>query len=167
MLRFFLLADDDPNAAERLDDPRRAAARTGREALHRDRLADTRLGDDQRRYIEVEGVLRVGDRGREHLVDILGHPLGRELEDVQRFLDLAAADQARHEVELARRTPNGVADRQRFLVADLAGCSLLGHQRLPFLSDAWPWKVRVGANSPSFIPTMSSLTDTGTNLRPL
>ena len=27
--------------------------------------------------------------------------------------------------------------------------------------------LRVGANSPSFMPTMSSLTDTGTNLRPL
>src|SRR3954451_23285341 len=167
MLRFFLLADDDPNAAERLDDPRRAAARTGREALHRDRLADARLGDDQRVDIEVVVVLGIGDRGREHLVNVLGHRLGRELQDVQRFLDLAAADQARDQVELARRAANGVADGQRFLVADLTGCNRLAHQRLPFLSDAWPWKVRVGANSPSFIPTMSSLTDTGTNLRPL
>ena len=38
---------------------------------------------------------------------------------------------------------------------------------LPLRSAAWPGKKRVGANSPSFIPTMSSLTDTGTNLRPL
>src|SRR4051794_870395 len=160
MLRFFLLADDDPNAAERLDDPRRAAARTGREALHRDRLADARLGDDERVDVEVVVVLRIGDRRGENLADILGHSLGRELEDVERFLDLAAADEAGDQVQLARRTADRRADGERFLLAHLARCSLLAHQRLPFLSEAWPWKVRVGANSPSFIPTMSSLTDT-------
>ena len=53
------------------------------------------------------------------------------------------------------------------LVADPARSDRLRHQRLPFLSAAWPGKKRVGANSPSFMPTMSSLTDTGTNLRPL
>ena len=97
----------------------------------------------------------------------LGHRLGREVQDVQRILDLAAADQLGDQVELLRRTADRVADRQRFLVADLAGGCCLAHQRLPFLSAAWPGKVRVGANSPSFMPTMSSLTDTGTNLRPL
>src|SRR3954454_2750573 len=35
-LSFFLLANDDPKAAERLDDPTRTATRAGREALHRD-----------------------------------------------------------------------------------------------------------------------------------
>ena len=38
---------------------------------------------------------------------------------------------------------------------------------LAFLSPEWPWKVRVGANSPSLCPTMFSVTNTGTNLRPL
>src|SRR5512146_2975716 len=36
-----------------------------------------------------------------------------------------------------------------------------------FLSPEWPWNVRVGANSPSLWPTMFSVTNTGTNLRPL
>src|SRR5258708_5863443 len=39
-LSFFLLANDDPKAAERLNDTRRAAAGAGREALHRNRFAD-------------------------------------------------------------------------------------------------------------------------------
>src|SRR6266545_7530401 len=36
-----------------------------------------------------------------------------------------------------------------------------------FFSAEWPWKVRVGANSPSLWPTMFSVTNTGTNFRPL
>ena len=36
-----------------------------------------------------------------------------------------------------------------------------------FFSAEWPWKVRVGANSPSLWPTMFSVTNTGMNLRPL
>jgi hypothetical protein len=35
------------------------------------------------------------------------------------------------------------------------------------LSPEWPWNVRVGANSPSLCPTMFSVTNTGTNFRPL
>ena len=34
-------------------------------------------------------------------------------------------------------------------------------------SPEWPWNVRVGANSPSLWPTMFSVANTGTNLRPL
>src|SRR6476646_3501358 len=101
-------------------------------------------------------VLGIGDGRREHFADIVGHSLGRELQDVQRFLDLAAADHRGDEVELAGRAADRVADRERFLVANPAGCNWLAHQRLPFLSEAWPWNVRVGANSPSFIPTISS-----------
>src|SRR4051812_48185207 len=36
-----------------------------------------------------------------------------------------------------------------------------------FLSAVWPWKVRVGANSPSLWPTMFSVTNTGKNFFPL
>src|SRR5690606_9756130 len=36
-----------------------------------------------------------------------------------------------------------------------------------FLSPACEWNVRVGANSPSLCPTMFSVTNTGTNFRPL
>jgi small subunit ribosomal protein S3 len=35
------------------------------------------------------------------------------------------------------------------------------------LSPAWPWKTRVGENSPNLWPTMFSFTSTGRNLRPL
>src|SRR4029079_10705675 len=167
MLRFFLLANDDADAAERFDDPARAAARTGREALHRDRLADARVGDDQRIDVEVMVVLGIGHGRSEDLANVVGHSLGREFQDVERLLDPLAPDHLRDEVELARRPTDGVANRERFLLADLAGSCWLAHQRLPFLSEAWRWKVRVGANSPSFMPTISSLTDTGTNLRPL
>src|SRR6267154_4010256 len=37
----------------------------------------------------------------------------------------------------------------------------------PLRSPAWPWKVRVGANSPSLCPTMFSVQYTGMNLWPL
>ena len=111
--------------AERLDDAARAAAGAGGETLHRDRLADAGFGDDQSIDVEVVVVLGIGDGRREHLADVVGHALGRELQNVERFLDLAAADQARDQVELPRRPTDGVADGQRFLVADLArGCCL-------------------------------------------
>src|SRR5262249_35415555 len=38
---------------------------------------------------------------------------------------------------------------------------------LALRSPEWPWNVRVGANSPCLWPTMFSVTNTGTNLRPL
>src|SRR5580693_996428 len=40
-------------------------------------------------------------------------------------------------------------------------------ETLPLRSPEWPWNVRVGANSPSLCPTMFSVTNTGTNFRPL
>src|SRR4051794_40769330 len=99
-------------------------------------------------------VLGIGDSRGEHLADVLGHCLGRELQDVERLLDLLAADHLGNKIELLGGATDGRSDCERLLVADPAGCSLLGHQRLPFLSAAWPWNVRVGANSPSFIPTI-------------
>src|SRR5438552_17110409 len=36
-----------------------------------------------------------------------------------------------------------------------------------FLSPVWPWKVRVGANSPSLWPTLFSGTETGVDVQPL
>ena len=76
---------------------------------------------------------------------------------------LLAADQLRDEVELLR------ADTRSMRATALA--SLSGERArafgLPtslsllfaFLSPAWPWKVRVGENSPNLWPTMSSVTD--------
>jgi len=144
-----------------------AAAAARRETLDHQRLADMGLGDHKIVDVEVVIVLGVGDRRFQALAHVFGDALARELQVGERARDLLAADHLRDQVQLSSRAADGVADGERFLVAHLAGCSLLAHQRLPFLSEAWPWNVRVGANSPSFMPTMSSLTDTGTNLRPL
>src|SRR6266545_4513531 len=51
----------------------------------------------------------------------------------------------------------------RYFFAAGAGAAALA----TFFSAEWPWKVRVGANSPSLWPTMFSVTNTGTNFRPL
>src|SRR5207244_12407533 len=126
-LRVLPLANDDTDLAERLDDARRAATGTRREPLHGDRLAHARLGYDESVDVEIVVVLGVGDRRREHLAHVLGHRFGREFQNAERLLDLAAADQRRDEVELARRAADGVADRERFLLADFAGCSWLAH----------------------------------------
>src|ERR1044072_6970111 len=166
MLRFLArFADDDAHAAERFDDAAGAAAGARREPLHRDRLADARLGDDERVDVEIVVVFGIADRGGEHLPDVPGHRLGREAQYVERLAGLLAADQGRDQIELLRRAADLAADRQRLILGDSAGGFLLAHYLLPFLSEAWPGKKRVGANSPSFMPTMSSLTDTGTNLR--
>src|ERR1044072_7493101 len=167
MLRFLLLADDDAHAAERFDDAAGAAAGARREPLHRDRLADRGLGDDERVDVEIVVVLGIGDRRGEHLPDVPRHRLGREAEDVERIAGLLAADQARDEIELLGRAADLGTDRQRLIVGDSAGSFLLAHYLLPFLSDAWPGKKRVGANSPSVIPPLSSVTEHGTNLAPV
>src|SRR5690606_19071642 len=164
---FFLLAHHDPQPAERLEDARGPAAAARSEPLHRDRLADRGLGDDERVDVEIVVVLGVGDRAGEHLTSIDSHRLLREGEDVQSLFSLLAADQAGNEVQLLRRPTDRGADRERLVLTYAAGSLLLAHQRLPLLSAACPGKLRVGANSPSLWPTMSSLTDTGMNFCPL
>jgi len=72
-------------------------------------------------------VLGIGHGRREHLAHVLGHRLGRELEDVERLLDLLSADHLRDEVQLARGPTDHGADGERFLVAHLAGVGCLAH----------------------------------------
>ena len=96
------------------------AARPCGETLERDRLADRGFGDDERIDVEVMVVFGIGDGRGEHLGDVMRHALGAELEDVERFLDLAAADQARNQVELLRRATDHRANGECFLVADPA-----------------------------------------------
>ena len=119
------------------------------ETLHRDRLAHRSLGHDKRVDVQVVVVFRVGDRRGENLARVFGHALLREGENVHRFLGLLAADQTGDKVELLGRAADLRADRERLVVSNAAGCLVLAHQRLPFLSAAWPGKKRVGANSPS------------------
>src|SRR5262245_4955002 len=49
----------------------------------------------------------------------------------------------------------------------LDGLLIAGYSFATFLSPEWPWKVRVGENSPSLWPTISSVTLTGMNFLPL
>src|SRR3546814_19917499 len=52
--------------------------------------------------------------------------------------------------------------------SDVCSSDLLAHGYFfAFLSEVWPWKVRVGENSPNLCPTISSVTFTGMNLLPL
>src|SRR5262249_24443603 len=66
-------------------------------------------------------------------------------------------------------------NRSRFVVFERARALRLAHYA-SFVADvvlfalrsaAWPWKVRVGANSPNLCPIMSSVTSTGMCLCPL
>ena len=73
------------------------------EALHHQRLADMRLGDDQIVDVEVVVVLGVGDRRFQALATSFGDPLAREFQVGERGRDLLAADQPRDQIELLRR----------------------------------------------------------------
>ena len=126
------------------------------------------LGDDEIVDIEIVVVFRVGDGALERLADVEGDALARELEIGQRRLDPLAADQLRQQVELLRADAKHATDGFRLRLLELALCLRLGHQPLfAFLSAAWPWNVRVGENSPSLWPIMSSVTVTGMCLWPL
>src|SRR5579871_3198283 len=154
---------------EALADLADAATAARRPALQHQGGPDMRLGDDQRVDVELVVVLGIGYRRFERPLDVAGDPLAAEGEVGERRRHLLAADQLRHQVQLLRRDADhrsagaGFRIRERPLALDLAHDQLL----LAFLSEAWPWKVRVGANSPNLWPTMSSLTSTGTCLLPL
>ena len=98
---------------------------------------------------------------------------------------LLAADEVRHDPHLAGRDAEVFELGSRFhlvphFCAGAAGAAAAGVGApgmaggapgapgfTAFLSPVCPWKVRVGANSPSLCPTMFSVTNTGTCLRPL
>src|SRR3546814_18882341 len=75
-----------------------------------------------------------------------------EGQDVHRVACLLAADQARYKIELLGRTADLGRDRKGLVIRDAAGSCLHRHQRLPFLSAAWPGKSRVGATSTRLLP---------------
>ena len=94
-----------------------------------------------------------------------------EVEDRQRVVHLLAADQVGDHAHLAGRLAEpseACAAMVRLLVLTrAAGAAPAATPAAALRSPEWPWKVRVGANSPSLCPTMFSVTNTGTNLRPL
>src|SRR5205814_7543757 len=154
-------------------------------------LIDLQGRDPERVHVELlvlGGLLCIGHRAAKQL----RHRLGGALLDIgelrQRLVDVLAADQIGHHAHLARgdaeiAKPGGGFHRHPPLagaagaagagapgVAGAAGAPGAPGRAVPgltFLSPVWPWKVRVGANSPSLWPTMFSVTNTGMNLRPL
>ena len=97
------------------------------EALHRDRLANRGLADDERVDIEIVVVLGIGDGRSQHLARVDRHGLLAELKNVQRIAGLLAADQPRNQVQLLCRTADLRADRQRLIVGNPTGSFWLRH----------------------------------------
>ena len=95
-----------------------------------------------------------------HFLTSLAMRLRENSRSASAVVDLLAADELRHEVELLRADAQHARDGLSLVVGQRAGSGLLAHAQLlfAFLSAAWPWKVRVGENSPNLWPTMSSET---------
>src|SRR5205807_9848279 len=91
--------------------------------------------------------------------------LGRELEVRQSVRHLHPFDGVGDQARLARRPANKPLHSGNFHRCQL---SLLSYLTVVVFSVwvPWPRKCRVGANSPSRCPTMFSLMNTGTCLRP-
>src|SRR5882672_6684656 len=168
-LRLRALAHHDGEMAERLDDAGRAAATAGLETLHDEALADRGFGHDQPVDVEIVVVLGIGDRRVERLLDVQRDALLREGELVDGQRRLLAANGGGHEVELARADAHGAQHGLGLIVRLAAGSGGLAHVDSldTLLSPEWDEKVRVGANSPSLCPTISSVTFTGMNFLPL
>src|SRR5438128_10761214 len=138
-------------------------------------------------HVDVDLVLRlcVGDLRAERLQHRLRPALGRVLEERDRPLHRLPADQIDHQARLLRGQAHEAAARTGLhhaapgALRGAAPGAAPGAARgapapgaaapstLPLRSPDWPWKVRVGANSPSLWPTAFSVMNTGMNFRPL
>src|ERR1700733_4349662 len=160
-----LRADRDRDVREALALERRAASRTGIEALGEPAAGpavDGDARDEQTVRVHVVVVLGVGDGGAQQLLDRLGREHARELEEHERFAHALAADRVGDAAQLAR------AHARELQVRDGLGAFCSGDRHDTFaLSPAWPLKVRVGENSPSLCPTMFSVTKAGMCALPL
>src|SRR5260221_8230897 len=164
------LAHDHGDVAPRLDDRGAATARAGMEPLHHEAAPDRRLGDEQAVDVELVIVLGIGDRRLQHLAHVLGDAALVEGQLRQRRLGAEPADRLRHQVQLAGAAADHLGDRAGLVVRAASRCRFLAHRRyalFAFLSAEWPWKVRVGENSPNLWPIMFSLTITCRYLWPV
>src|SRR5712691_8464212 len=155
----------DGDVTGALADAGDAAARTRAPALDRRALVHVRRRDDEVVADQTVVRLRVRDGRMQHLLDFArGGTLG-EGEDRPRLGYRAAADVLRDEPRLARRDAHPLRLGAHFLLLR----SRDGRHYFftsAFRSPEWPRNVRVGANSPSLWPTICSVTNTGTCLRP-
>src|SRR5438874_1733323 len=139
-------------------------------------------------YVDLVPRLGVGDRPAERLEHRLRPALGRVLEERDRPLHRLPADQVDHQARLLGGQADEAAARARLHHAGAPGVlrgagaapgavrgaapgapggAPAAPSTLPLRSPEWPWKVRVGANSPSLWPTAFSVMNTGMNFRPL
>src|SRR5882672_10215183 len=183
-----LVGDRQGNVAGLLQDLERAAHGPGHVAAQRGPLVDHHLGDEEPIDVQrlvLRRLLGIGHRAPQQLGERLRRPLLDVRELGERRVDVLAPDEVRHHAHLAGRdaeVSEGCfgfhVSRLRYFGAGAAGAAGAGAPGAPgapgvgapglaFLSPVWPWKVRVGANSPSLWPTMFSVTNTGMNLRPL
>ncbi len=105
--------DRDRDVAGALADPVRPTLRPRPEPLQRRALVDERLADEQRVGVQPLVVLGVGDRAREHLVDLLARRLRRELQHRERLLRGQTADEVDHTARLVRRDAHVTRNRPR------------------------------------------------------
>src|ERR1700688_649116 len=148
------LTNHDRQLREWFKDTARAATAARCETLHDDAVADMRLGDDQIVDIEVVIVLGVGDRRFQALLDVDRDPLARELQIGERGRSFPAADQLRDKIKLLRARPQHPGNCLGLVVREAPFALWFAHRLSPqaflaFLSPEWPWKVRVGENSPN------------------
>src|SRR5579863_7834502 len=148
------LTNDDRQLRERFENPARTATAARCKTLHHDAVADMRLGDNQIVDIEIVIVLGIGDRRFQALLDVDRDPLARKLQIGERSRSLPAADQLCDEIELLRAHPQHSGDRLGLVIGEAPFALWFAHRLSPqtflaFLSPEWPWKVRVGENSPN------------------
>ena len=120
--------------------------------------------------VELVVVLGVGDRRLQRLAHVLRDPLPRELQLRQRPLAPLAADQLRHQVQLARADAQIARHRHRLVFAEPP----LETPVCPWLTPSSPSCRRSGRGRSGSArtrrtcgPTMFSVTSTGTNFLPL
>src|SRR4029434_1688406 len=101
------------------------------------------------------------ERAHDHLGEHGRRAAAREPQGVERVVDGLAADHVEDVARLARRDRRAAVHRPEGLFAH-------GHSPgVAALAVVWPRKMRVRANSPSLCPTISSVTNTRTNVFPL
>src|SRR5262245_45909805 len=152
--------DVDVDVAGAALDRHRPALRTGpgAEAAGQQRpVLRERARDAQPVGAHARVLQRVGDGRRQHLVDVARGAVAVVAQVVEGLVDRAAADQREHAARLVDAHARVAVDCAGF-VAHVGGVG-------SFL--LCPRKVRVGENSPSRWPTMSSVTYTFRNTRPL
>src|ERR1700728_398344 len=162
--------------AAALVDPVAAALCTRPEPLGGRPLVHPGTAHDERGRVEAR-LLGIGDSARQDLADGVARRLRREGERRLCLVGRHPADEVHHPAGLARRDAHVPRLCPRFHLLSRSLSSLKpelprclhyssGYRRLRRSSRTWLRKVRVGANSPSLCPTIDSVMNTGTCLRP-